>query len=159
MTKRFSENSCCRQDDTARSIHVSTKKQKQTILQHQANSLFPCRTLFMCCAAAVDSPLLASRRQTSTFSLSRQSSNVSVSVSVAHHEPAEDGAFGRQASVASTVNSEAQGAAHIGAGEVGGHFMQPLTDMNFLLVRTSMIRVCWCVCVCVAFFVCTALVC
>lgn len=116
----------------------------------------------MCCAAAVDSPLLASRRQTSTFSLSRQSSNVSVSVSVAHHEPAGDGAFGRQASVASTVNSEAQGAAHIGAGEVGGHFMQPLTDISFLLVRTSMIRVRWCVCVCGAswaFFVCTALVC
>eukprot|EP00752_Nemacystus_decipiens_P001742 g1685.t1 len=86
-------------------------------------------------------PDLSLRRQTSTFSLSRQASNVSVSVSVSHHEATEDQAFGRQASVASTVNSEAQRVADVGAGEVGGHFMQPLTDMNFLLlVRTMAAR-------------------
>lgn len=87
--------------------------------------------------------LLVSRRQTSTFSLSRQSSSVSVSVSVSvsHHEANQandEQASARRASIASTVNSEAQRAPDAPTGEVGGHFMQPLTDVNFLLVCTCL---------------------
>lgn len=79
------------------------------------------------------------RRQTSNFSLSRQSTSTS------SHQDKQQQQLARQASLASTVNSESVrgeenggGGGGAGGGEkVGGlSFMQPLTDMNFLLVRS-----------------------
>lgn len=81
-------------------------------------------------------------RHLSAGGFSRQSSSVS-------HHNTHDQRLTRQPSLASMANGEGDAIPGGGAAgeEAGGHFMEPLTDTNFLLV-------CVCMCICVPVYVC-----